>query len=147
MNKIKKSYGIKNDQNLKLLIALTRSTQMIHKRSGQIFEQGGLTIAQFSVLETLYHKGDMTIGEIMKSILSTPGNMTVVIKNLEKENYITRKTNSSDKRSSMISITKSGATIIEKIFPKHINDLEKILSVLADEEKEKIIELLKKLKS
>ncbi len=146
MNKIKKSYGIKNDQNLKLLIALTRSTQMIHKSSGQIFEQGGLTIAQFSVLETLYHKGDMTIGEIMKSILSTPGNMTVVIKNLEKEKLITKCSDIKDKRATMIKITKKGETLIEKIFPKHIEDLRDLLSVLTDEEKEKMIFLLKKLK-
>lgn len=147
MNNMKKSYGIKNDLNLKFLIAMTRSTQMLHKRSGQIFEQGGLTIAQFSVLETLYHKGNMTIGQIMKSILSTPGNMTVVIKNLEKEGYIRRDTNINDKRSSMISITKEGEVLIENIFPEHIKDLEGILNVFSDQEKEKIVELLKKLKS
>ncbi|KAF0092553.1 MAG: MarR family transcriptional regulator [Fusobacteria bacterium] len=145
MRKNIKSYGIENDQNLKLLIALTRTTQAVHKRSGNIFEQGGLTTAQFSVLEALYHKGEMTISEIMKTILSTPGNMTVVIKNLEKEKHITKKENPEDKRATLIRITEKGNKLIENIFPKHIKDLEDCFSTLSSEEKENIIKLLKKL--
>lgn len=147
MRKNIKSYGIENDQNLKLLIALTRTTQAVHKRSGNIFEQGGLTTAQFSVLEALYHKGEMTISEIMKTILSTPGNMTVVIKNLEKEKLITKNDNPEDKRATLIRITEKGNKLIENIFPKHIKDLEDCFSTLSSEEKENIIKLLKKLTS
>lgn len=145
MSNMKKSYGIVNDQNLKLLIALSRTTQAIHKRSGNIFEQGGLTTAQFSVLETLYHKGEMTISQATKKILSTPGNMTVVIKNLEKEKLISRIENPDDKRAKIIKITEKGNNLIENIFPKHIQDLEDSFSTLSSDEKENIIILLKEI--
>jgi len=41
-------------------------------------------------MEALYHLGDLKICEIIEKTLSTSGNMTVVIRNLEKESYITR---------------------------------------------------------
>ena len=88
------SYGKENDTNLKAFIGLSRTTQALHRRAGAIFNQGGLTSAQFcSAGRRLYHKGDLTINEIIDSILSTSGNMTVVINNLEKDAMIERNPN------------------------------------------------------
>lgn len=53
-------------------------------------KQVGLTAAQFGVLEILYHKGNLRIGEILEGTLSTGGNMTVVIENLEKTGFVVR---------------------------------------------------------
>ena len=145
MKKNKISYGEKNDQNLKLLISLSRTTQAVHRRSAEIFMKGGLTTSQFAVLEALYHKGSMTINEIIESILSSPGNMTVVINNLEKEQLITRCVNPDDKRSSLITITDTGKEKIEEIFPDHLKDLEICFKVLSADEKEQIVNILKKL--
>lgn len=60
---------------------------------------GGLTSSQFAVLEALYNKGDLKICEIIEKILTTSGNITVVIKNLEKEEFISKYPDPEDKRS------------------------------------------------
>ena len=86
--KNKKSYGKENDLNLKSLVVLSRSFQSVHKREIKTIREGGLTVAQFGVLEILYHKGDLRICDIIEGTLSTGGNMTVVIDNLEKEGLI-----------------------------------------------------------
>lgn len=145
MENKKRNYGELNNLNLKLLIALTRATQMVHKRSSKIFGDGGLTTAQFSVLETLYHKGSMSINQIIQTVLSTGGNMTVVVNNLEKENLVTRYTNPEDKRSSVITITEKGKQKVEEIFPNHLIDLEEHFSKLTSEEKSLLIKTLKKI--
>lgn len=62
----------------------------IHKESEEMFRQYNITMAQFAVLEALLHKGDMTIGALIQTVLSTSGNMTVVIRNLEHRGYIKR---------------------------------------------------------
>lgn len=139
------SYGQLNNLNLKVLVRLSRTTAEIHKRSSNIFGKGGLTTSQFAVLEALYHKGDLTINEIIESILSTSGNMTVVINNLEKDGMVERHINPNDKRSSLISITEKGKIKIEEIFPIHLKDLEANLQALSDEEKQILIDLLKKI--
>ncbi len=145
MKNKKISYGEKNDLNLKLLITLSRTTQTVHRRSAEIFMKGGLTTSQFAVLEALYHKGSMSINEIIESILSSAGNMTVVINNLEKEQLISRCVNPTDKRSSLISITDTGKEKVEEIFPNHVNDLEIYFKELSTDEKEQIVKILKKL--
>ncbi|OQX93092.1 MAG: MarR family transcriptional regulator [Tenericutes bacterium 4572_104] len=140
------NYGDLNSLNLRVLITLSRTTQKVHKRSGQIFKEGGHTTAQFSVLEALYHKGPLSVGQIIELILSTAGNMTVVINNLKKEGLIKRYPNPEDKRSYIIEITESGKTSIQSIFPKHLDDLEKNFSNLTEDEKNVLISLLKKIK-
>lgn len=132
--------------DLKLLIALSRGTQGIHRRSATLFKEHGLTIAQFSVLEALYHKGDLTINEIIMSVLSTSGNMTVVISNLEKECFIERIVNEKDKRSCIIRITEKGRKSVENIFPSHVADLGECFSVYTNDEKQELLELLRRLK-
>jgi DNA-binding MarR family transcriptional regulator len=143
--KNKKHYGEENDLNLKVVIGISRANQAIQKRSAVTFKEGGLTTAQFAVLEALYHKGTLTIQEIIKSILSTGGNMTVVINNLEKEKLIERHVNPEDKRSSLIEITDKGKKIIEEIFPNHLQSLKEEFEVLTMEEKQVLTTILKKL--
>jgi DNA-binding MarR family transcriptional regulator len=143
--KNKKHYGEENDLNLKVVIGLSRANQAIQKQSAVTFKEGGLTTAQFAVLEALYHKGTLTIQEIINSILSTGGNMTVVINNLEKEKLIERHVNPEDKRSSLIEITDKGKKIIEEIFPNHLQNLKEEFEVLTKEEKHALITILKKL--
>ncbi len=143
--KNKKYYGEENDLNLKVVIGISRANQAIQKHSAVTFKEGGLTTAQFAVLEALYHKGTLTIQEIINSILSTGGNMTVVINNLEKEKLVERLVNPEDKRSSLIEITGKGKKIIEGIFPNHLQSLKEEFQVLTKEEKQTLIAILKKL--
>lgn len=139
------TYGELSDLNLKTLIALTRTTNNVHKREYKTIKEGGLTVSQFSVLEVLYHKGDLKVAEIIDKTLSTGGNMTVVIENLVKDGLVTRYKDPEDKRINFISITEKGKDIIDEIFPKHIENINEIFSSLTIEEKQSLIGLLKKL--
>lgn len=140
-----KSYGEINDLNLKLVIALSRAGQSIQRRGLKSVKDGGLTTSQFGVLEVLYHKGDLRICDIIKKTLSTGGNMTVVIDNLQKDGLVSRYPDPSDRRATLISITEKGKQLIDDIFPKHIDTLNEIYDVLSKEEKEILLVLLKKL--
>jgi len=142
---IKTTYGELNDLNLKTLIALSRCTQKVHKREYKTIKEGGLTVSQFAVLEVLYHKGDLRVSEIIDKVLSTGGNMTVVIDNLIKENLVNRCIDPKDRRANLISITEKGRNLISRIFPKHLENINEIFQVLTLEEKKKLISLLKKL--
>lgn len=139
------SYGDKNDLNLKTVIALTRSSNKLNRRSNTIFRNHGLSSMQFAVLEVLYHKGDLRICEIIEKILSTGGNMTVVINNLVKEGMVEKYVDPNDSRSSIIHITDKGKEKIEEIFPEHLIDLEIFFDKLDEDEKHNLINILKKL--
>lgn len=138
---------ILNDDNinLKLLVILTRCVNSVHKKEMKTIKRNDVTISQFGVLDVLYFKGDLTIKEIINKTLSTGGNMTVVIKNLEKDGYIIKKNMKQDKRKTLISITAKGKRIIESTMPNHIENVNEIMNCLTNAEKEILITLLKKL--
>lgn len=139
------SYGELHDLNLKLIIALRRSLQPEDRKLTALLSENGLTLAQFGVLESLYHIGPMNIKEIIEKSLSSSGNMTVVIRNLVKHDYVSKEKDPDDGRAFVIKLTKKGHDLIEGIFPKHLNMLEGVLSNLEKDEKHTLLELLKKL--
>lgn len=145
MSNEKKSYGELSDLNLRTLIALARSSQNVQRREQRTIKEGGLTVSQFAVLEILYHKGDLRVSEIIEKVLSTGGNMTVVIDNLAKEDLVKRCDDPKDRRVNLISITDKGRKLVSEIFPKHVENINEIFSALTEEEKENLISLLKKL--
>lgn len=145
MENKKISYGELSDLNLKLLIVLTRSTQSVLKKDHRTIKEGGLTVSQFAVLEMLYHKGDLRISEIIEKALSSGGNMTVIIDNLVREDLVKRCSDPNDRRVNLISITEKGRKLVGDIFPKHLDNINEIFSVLTVEEKRNLINLLKKL--
>ena len=87
------------------------------------------------------------ICEIINSILTTSGNITVVIKNLEKDGYIQKHFDPTDKRAAVISITGKGVQLIEQMLPKHIKNINQIFDVLTDDEKLTLKTILKKFKN
>jgi len=143
-----KKYKSNNDYetnlNLSTLVVFTRAEQKIHKMEYETIKAGGLTNSQFAVLEVLYHKGDLKICDIIEKILTTSGNITVVIKNLEKDGLIRKYANTEDKRSILISITDKGKKIMDDIFPNHVDNINNIFNILTIEEKLELKKILKK---
>lgn len=139
------SYGEENDLNLKLLISLSRGLSGINRDTMRNIKEYGLTPSQFMVLEVLYHKGEMRVCDITEKILSTGGNMTVVVSNLLKEEYVERKTTPGDRRSYSLSLTEKGEAIIEDIFPIHLETINEAVKNLDEKEKLELIALLRKM--
>ncbi|MFQ9511636.1 MAG: MarR family winged helix-turn-helix transcriptional regulator [Lachnospiraceae bacterium] len=136
-----------NELDLTTLIVFTRAEHEIHKREFRTIKQTGLTPAQFGVLEALYNKGDLRVGELIEKVLTTSGNITVVIKNLEKDGLIKRMQDPEDRRSFLISLTDAGKKIIEDMFPDHIENIKSIFQVLTDDEKNTLKSILKKFRT
>jgi len=139
------SYGNENDTNLKLVIGANRTASLLNRGTQSLVGEYGLTVPQFGVLEALYHLGDLKICEIIEKTLSTSGNMTVVIKNLERDGFVERHNSPEDLRVSLISLTSKGTELIEKIFPLHVKALANVMDRLTIEEKAQLQKLLKKL--
>lgn len=102
----------------------------------------GLTTSQFAVLETLYHKGEQTVNEIIENVFSTSGNISVVIENLMKAGLLEKKLNPDDGRSRLLYLTEAGEAKISAYYPQHKEELRRLLEGLERTEKEACIKLL-----
>ena len=139
-----KTYGERTDKSMKTVVRLEKASLKITNLTVNYLSKHNLTFNQFKVLEVLYHLGDLNIGSITKLTMSTPGNITVVVKNLKRDEWITSIKDPNDSRASILSITQKGKDIVEEVFPNHANNLTKSLEVLSDVELDTLYDLLNK---
>ncbi|MCW8837218.1 MAG: MarR family transcriptional regulator [Thiovulaceae bacterium] len=140
-----KSYGSVADKSMSTWIQLIKTFKKILAKESAYIKSHDLTMNQFEVLEVLYHRGDLSVGAITKLTLGTPGNVTVVIKNLIRDGLITSIPDAKDKRTYIITITKKGIDIMDKLFPNHAKNFEDYFKVLDKDETETLFTLLRKL--
>lgn len=131
---------------LKAMVVFRKAQRTLDSQSSAFFQKANLTPTQFSVLEVLYSKGSMRINKLIGSLLATSGNMTVVLKNMERNGWISRCQDAKDKRACLVQLTPEGKALIETILPEHIKRVEALFSVLTETEQKQLITLLKKFK-
>lgn len=138
-------YGSRVNKCMQTWMQVFRSFTKISNKEVVYINENDLTMNQFKVLEVLYHRGDLNVGSITKLTMSTPGNITVVIKNLKRDGLITSIQDPNDKRASLLSISQEGRKIISGMFGQHAKNLTSYFDVLDDEELDTLFELLRKL--
>nr|WP_044022573.1 MarR family transcriptional regulator [Bacillus sp. SG-1] len=132
------------EQSLKLFIVLSRAYKAINEDVQVFIQNNGLNMTEFAVLELLYHKGDQPLQQIGGKILLASGSITYVVDKLEKKGLIRRAACPNDRRVTYAQITEEGKEFIGELFPRHEEQIHKLMSVLDNDEKETAIELLKR---
>lgn len=128
------------------LVVFRRAERKLASLEGEVMKAHGLTPAQFGVLDLLYAKGPMSVGQLTEKTLSTSGCMTVVIKNMTRDGLVRRVEDPRDKRRALISLTDAGRMKIAAVLPEHIAYIGELFEVLTAEEQRTLIRILKKFK-
>jgi len=135
-----------NGLALSTFVVFSRAEHAIHEKEMKTIKQSGLTAMQFGVLEALYNKGPLKICEVMEKLLTTSGNITVVVKNLERDGLIRKEQDPKDGRACKLAITEEGKKTMERVLPAHYANIGAIFGALSDEEMRTLKEILKKFK-
>jgi MarR family 2-MHQ and catechol resistance regulon transcriptional repressor len=130
---------------LKLYVVLTRASEALHAHARANIASHDLTEAEFAILDALYHKGRMLLGEVQKKILISSGGMTFVFDKLEKRGLVRRALCASDRRARYAELTDEGDALMKRIFPGHAEAIRRAMSGLGLADQRAAIELLKKL--
>src|SRR3712207_3630263 len=83
---------------LRLWIALARAHNAVQAHAAADVARHGLTISEFAVLEVLYHKGPLLLGEVQRRILVSSGGITYLVDRLEKRGLVERRDCPGDRR-------------------------------------------------
>lgn len=126
-------------------VKLMRAAESVSADVHSSFSELGLTISQFGVLEALYHIGPLCQKELAGKILKSSGNMTMVVGNLEKRGLLTRTRSDEDGRYFVITLSKKGKKLIQKVFPGHVKRIEERMSRLSADEIKEFSRLCRKL--
>lgn len=129
---------------LKILIGLHRAVNYIDQQTAKICAGKKLSLGQFAVLEALYHKGDLCVGQVQEKILSTSGTIAVIVSNLEARGYICREQDSRDKRKFILRLTNAGREVIAEIYPENEAKIISIMQFWTLEEQKSMAAMLKR---
>ena len=135
----------KADAALKLWVVLARSFNAVSARLAEDIAQHELTQTEFAILEVLYHKGRLLLGEVQRKILVTSGGITYLVDRLVDKGFVKREECAEDRRARYVVLTPAGTALIRKIFPQHTAAVERALSGLTQAEQREATKLLRKL--
>jgi MarR family 2-MHQ and catechol resistance regulon transcriptional repressor len=128
---------------LKLWIALARAHNAVGALAAADAQRHGLTVAEFGVLEALYHKGPMLLNEVQRRILVSSGGITYLVDRLEKRGLVERRDCPGDRRARFAALTDAGQALIASVFPRHAEMIRAALAGLGRDEKREAIRLLR----
>jgi MarR family 2-MHQ and catechol resistance regulon transcriptional repressor len=133
------------EQSLKLWVVLSRAFDAMQGHAAADIARHGLTITEFGVMEALYHKGPLLLGEVQRKILVTSGGVTYLIDRLVAKGLVERRRCEKDRRAYYAALTPEGESLIREIFPQHAAAIDRALGGLDEAQKAQAIELLRAL--
>lgn len=131
------------DQKLKSLIVLFKAYASLEKNVKKSLESTQLSVNEFTVMEALYTKNELSTGELIASILIPNSSLTYVLDTLEKRNFILRLKDPNDKRRQVLSLTQEGKNMFTSIYTIHYNHMRSIFDVLTPQQEQVLQETLK----
>lgn len=131
-------------KSMAVYISMSRVINTLRRENNKLILKHNLTLGQFAVMEALYSRGRLSTGEVMEKILSTSGNIPVIVKNLEKDGFITRKQDEADKRRFILDLTDKGKALMDEIVPENLKFMDELISLWDDDDKEELIILMNK---
>lgn len=112
----------------------------------------GLSGPRLRILVFLYFmdQGMMAEAGISPSLLEhwrgvSKSTMSILLRNLEEEGWITRTVDTQDRRRVRIRLTEKARALMERHAPEHLRFLNQLATALSPEEREQLIRLLRRL--
>ena len=126
-------------------VKLMRAANAARNYASRSLSGTGITLTQFAVLEALYHLGPMSLSDIAQKVLTTGGNLTMVVGNLERQGLAKRQRSPEDRRVQIVVLTAKGKSLIREMFPRHAAAIVEFLSLLSSEQQVELGEVCRKL--
>lgn len=130
---------------LKLWVTLARAYQASAELSRLDIHRHGLSPAEFAVLEALYSKGPMLLGEVQRKALVSSGGTTFLVDRLVRRGLVERRACATDRRARYAALTHAGAALMRDIFPAHAAAMRDAMSGLSTADQKAATALLRRL--
>ncbi|GGJ38017.1 MarR family winged helix-turn-helix transcriptional regulator [Deinococcus roseus] len=130
------------------LIVLHRASHKLMKEHDQFLSSFGLNHAAADVLLSLYRSAPaegLTLAKLASVMAVTPPAMTARIDKLLDSGWIAKDLDPEDRRVFKIRLTEEGTQLVQKMFPLHIQDKQKVFEGFSAEELSVLRKLLTRL--
>jgi MarR family 2-MHQ and catechol resistance regulon transcriptional repressor len=131
--------------SLRLWVALARAYNAVAARAEEDIARHDLTVGEFAVVEVLFHKGPMLLGEVQRRVLVSSGGITYLVDRLQRRGLVERRAHPDDRRARIAALTPEGAALVRRIFPEHAARIKEAMRGLGKQEKREAMRLLRTL--
>jgi MarR family 2-MHQ and catechol resistance regulon transcriptional repressor len=135
----------RQERALSAYVKLLRASETVHSEATRTLAEEGLSASQFGVLEALYHIGPLCLSDLAHKILKTTGNLTMVVRNLERSGLVTRQQSAEDRRFVSVAITEKGRKRMARVFPVHLEHIVELMNRLSPAQQDELGRLCRKL--
>ncbi len=103
-----------------------------------------LSMPEFVTLWTVRVGGEMSTTELASEVGVPPSSFTSIIARLEARGLAARRRHATDGRSTLVSITPAGRTLVSKAFRRVNRESHQMTDQLTDDERARLAELLRR---
>jgi len=113
---------------------LGKSSRLLANAFNNALSEHTLTIGQWTLLALLWERDYQSQKELQDELLKDKASVTSLVSYLIKNGFISKKQNSSDKRSFIVSLTQKGKDIQAKTIPIAIKNIMTATQSISSEE-------------
>lgn len=125
---------------------LLRTSLRLRRRMRQLYNQYGLTGAQYNLLTRIPPSG-ITLTQLAKTAWADPGNTSGSVDRLEREGWVYRTRSTQDRRVVQVMLSDKGVQLLNEMTPRYNAMVSEMMGVLTSEQLTNLVELLTALDS
>ena len=129
-----------------LVTGVLQLANLFIRRLGPVFEKAKVTPQQWTVLAALAEEdGAVTLVTLARRLMVTKQNMTGMIARLEQLGLAERQEDPSDLRSSRVTLTRRGRTLVDKVRPAYDKWLQSLGNEIGERDVQALTRTVEKL--
>ena len=134
---------------LRLWLRLLSSSQLIENNVRDLLRtEFDFTLPRFDLMAQLHrHPEGLSMSSLAELMMVSGGNVTNIVKQLEKTALVKRTPQATDNRSLLVTMTAKGQRVFDKIMPQHEAWIVSMMEGLAAEDVQALMQGLGKLKT
>jgi DNA-binding MarR family transcriptional regulator len=135
--------------SIELVLNFLYTYDQLHQTVSRYMTEYGLSKSSLNILMLLRHGSDegMQLHDLGELLLVSRANITGLMDHLEDKGYVKRLVDPQDRRARHARITQKGEALLDEFMPVHYRNLKGLLRGLSEDERETLLELLKKVRS
>jgi MarR family 2-MHQ and catechol resistance regulon transcriptional repressor len=137
--------GPGEDRALDAYVRLLRAAGCVAARAHRHLARVDLTPSQFGALQALHRLGPLCQRDIALKVLRTEGNVTQVLRNLERRGLIERRRDAANRRFRTAQLTPRGRRLMAAVLPRHVRAVAAEMDGLAPRELKSLASLCRRL--
>lgn len=132
-------------RRLKAWIRLLGAARAVETSLSRTLRAQGTTLPRFDVMAALWRRREgLTMTDLSRLLLVSPGNATAVVDRLEAEG-LARRTRGADRRSVTVALTPEGLRLFESLALRHEAEVDRLLAPWDEADLDAASDLLRRL--